>query len=174
MRVGGLSRYVRVVSWLEYDGFRVGARVSVSKGELLCKRFTPIESEMRDNTAHGEFIGVETLKSGRVYELSMYELLNLGDCPELNLQLDNCYLDRRIISRDSSNRVVLEFCERGVSVGNLVLGSEEYSKGLLEGTVVGRDWAILQKPVESIEVVDRVVKPAKEEYKGYGTSIEID
>lgn len=173
MRVGGLSRYVRVVSWLEYEGFRVGARVSISKGKLLCKRFAPIESEMRDNTAHGEFIGVETLESGRVYELSMYELLNLGDCPELNFQLDNCYLDRRIISRDPSNRVVLEFCERGVSVGSLVLGSEEYIRGISEGTVVGRDWSILKRPVDSVEIINKVEKPIREEHRSYGTSIEI-
>lgn len=173
MKIGGLSSYVRVVNWLEYEGFRVGARVTVSKIEMPCKRFSSVESEMHDNTAHGEYVGVETISPGWVYELSMYELLCLGDCPELNFKFDNCYLNSEIVSRDPNNRVVLEFCERGFGIETLTLGSEEYLEGISGGTVVSRDWTMLGTPKESVEVVEKEIKEVVEEPKGYGTSIEI-
>lgn len=165
MKTGGLSRYAEVTSWLSFQGFKIGARVAVHKKGLSYKKFYPEKSEASDNTAHGDYEGRVPLIPGLVYEMSMYELLNFGDCIELNYQLSNCYLDMRVVSRDSNNRVVVEFREIGGMIPTLDVSAQEYKEGILNESVVPRNWAFVEEqPTSTKEIVSN---------KGYGTRIEI-
>lgn len=165
MKIGCMSTTVRVVSWIEICGFRVGARVVVSADNLVLERFRTVRSNLENNLSFGDSLGIEKLVPGVEYLLSMYELLKFGDREEFDFKFKNCYLSNKIIDY-VDGRPVISFVDRG----NIPIGIERYDSGFDRW-----DFSKEENQSESKEEsIKDSIEESVEETSHYGISLTIE
>lgn len=168
-KIGCLSNHVRVLSWLTYNGFKVGARIVADISNIEYESFKTVDKNSRDNIVYGESEGTVKMQIGLKYDLSMHELLKLGDDIRFNFTLKNCKLDKRILYRDEQDRVTLEFVEIGSgSIPNVDITDDS------EEGVVRKEWVFLRSLSDNRPQIPEGSPSIAKKPHGYGVSINIE